>query len=327
MADTSKSVHPRRRLGRGLSSLISSSVGRSETDGRYESDGPAGTDEQVDLQGAQPTGAEASLAVAQIAPNPYQPRREFKEADLAELAESIAQQGVIQPLIVVNTNSTDIDLPYTLVAGERRLRAARRAGLATVPCIIRQASDRQMLEWALVENIHRTDLNPLERAEAYRQYTDRFALTHAEAGQRLGQPRTTVSNYLRILELPEACRELISQGQLSFGHAKVLAGLAGRPEAQNRLAKMAAAKGLSVRQVEALAAAIWQGDPNPSAETVKPGKPAYVRDIEERLTQAVGTRVAIRPGRTKNTGRIIIEYYSLDDFDRIAGSLGLAAEG
>ena len=326
MADTSKPVQTRRRLGRGLSSLISSSVPRPEAEGQYETDSLANGDDQVDRHEGEPSGQGVSLPLAQIAPNPYQPRRQFNETDLAELAESIAQQGVIQPLIVVKTTNDEIGLPYTLVAGERRLRAARRAGLQSAPCIVRQASDQQMLEWALVENIHRADLNPLERAEAYRQYMDRFALTHAEAGQRLGQPRATVTNYLRVLELPETCQQLISQGQLSFGHAKVLAGLAGRAEAQNRLAKMTATKGLSVRQVEVLAAAISQGHVEAIPRADKPGRPAYVRDVEERLTQAVGTRVTVRPGRAKNTGRIIIEYYSLDDFDRIAGSLGLAAE-
>ncbi len=324
MAASSKSTHARPRLGRGLSSLISASTPPAAPDGQYLSDPPPPVvEDPVTTPAVQREATEVSLALADIAPNPYQPRREFNEDDLAELADSIAQQGIIQPLIVVNDNSPDTGQPYTLIAGERRLRAARRAGLDTVPCIVREASRQQMMEWALVENIQRSDLNPIERALAYRQYTDRFSLTHAEAAERLGQARATVSNYLRLLDLPDPCQELLSGGTLTFGHAKVLAGLAGRDKLQVRLAKKTAAKGLSVRHLEALVAAQTELAPTDPPKRSTPVKPAYVRDIEERLTQAVGTRVSIRPGRAKNSGRIIIEYYSLDDFDRISRGLGL----
>jgi len=326
MADASKSTQARPRLGRGLSSLISSSVPRDHDEGHYAADAPPGLDAEADMAAGERAGGQVSLPLAEIAPNPYQPRRQFKEAELAELADSIAEQGIIQPLIVVKNKSDDNGPPYTLVAGERRLRAARRAGLQTVPCIVRQASAQQMVEWALVENIQRADLNPLERAEAYRQYMDRFSLTHAEVGRRLGQPRATVTNYLRILELPDACRQLVAEGALSFGHAKVLAGLAGREALQRRLAKKAAEKGLSVRHLEGLAAGASQDGPDVQARKGGRARPAYVRDMEQRLTQAAGTRVSIRPGRSANTGRIIIEYYSLDDFDRIAEGLGLSPE-
>ena len=326
MAEESKSTQNRPRLGRGIASLISSSVTRAATDGRYQSDAAEPGDDPGGLKKTPRTGGEVAVALGEIAPNPYQPRRQFKEADLAELADSIAQQGIIQPLIVVKNNNPDLDLPYTLVAGERRLRAARLAGLETVPCMVRQATGQQMIEWALVENIQRSDLNPLERAEAYRQYMQRFSLTHAEVAERLGQPRPTVTNYLRVLELPETCRQLISQGDLTFGHAKVLAGLAGQGDLQVRLAKRAAAKGLSVRGLEGLAAAMSGGGGPAPAERTRPAKAPFVRDVEQRLTQAVGTRVLIRPGRAANTGRIIIEYYSLSDFDRIAHGLGLPGE-
>lgn len=326
MADTSKSPRARPRLGRGLTSLISSSVA-NPVEGQYQSDAAvADADQPAATDQAVINGGGATLPLAEIGPNPYQPRRQFDEADLAELADSIAQQGIIQPLIVVKNINADRDLPYTLVAGERRLRAARLAGLQTAPCIIRQATGQQMLEWALVENIHRSDLNPLERAQAYHQYMDRFSLTHAQAGERLGQPRATISNYVRLLDLPESCQDLLSQGRLTFGHAKILAGLVGQPKLQVRLAKRTADKGLSVRHLEALAVGLAQRAGAAASEKPRPSKPPYIHDLEQRLTQAVGTRVSIRPGRTKSTGRIIIEYYSLDDFDRIAQGLGLGAE-
>lgn len=327
MADTKKSTRP--RLGRGLSSLISPSTPAPDPEGQYEADDPhaPAQGDSAPAPPSEPTSAELSIAVADIAPNPYQPRRQFDEAELAELADSIAEQGIIQPLIIVKTEKADTAQPYALIAGERRLRAAKRAGLANVPCIVREATRQQMIEWALVENIQRSDLNPLERALAYQQYMDRFSLTHAQVAQRLGQARTTVSNHLRLLDLPESCRELISQGTLTFGHAKVLAGLAERPKLQVRLAKRTAAKGLSVRHLEALAVAQSQPSDSPAPAPARPAKPPYVRDLEERLTHAIGTRVAIRPGRAKNAGKIVIEYYSLDDFDRIARGLGMVDEG
>jgi len=263
-----------------------------------------------------------------IASNPFQPRREFKEDELAELAASIVQQGMIQPLVVVKAQDPGADRPYVLVAGERRLRAARIASLAAVPCIIREADRRQMVEWALVENIQRADLNPLDRARAYREYMDRFSLTHAQAAERLGEPRATVTNYLRILDLEDSVQQMLLDDLLTFGHAKILAGLTGSPQRQVALAKRVAANKLSVRGLERLVDGAKAPDearpPAPAGD--EPGRPAYVRDLEEQLTRAVGTRVSIKPGRATNTGRIVIEYYSLDDFDRIGAALGLKPE-
>lgn len=311
---------PKRRLGRGLSSLISSSIAaepESPAEGAYESsDHPS-----------SPTasGQPLLLPVSDIAPNPFQPRRTFSEDALRELAESIAQQGVLQPLIVVVSTAGDAPAPYLLVAGERRLRAARQAGLDEVPCIVRHASRQEMLEWAIVENIQRADLNPLERAQAYREYIDRFGLTQAEAAQRLGQPRPTIANHLRILDLSDVAQQCVADGSLSFGHAKVLASLTDLSR-QEELAKQCVQEGWNVRRLES-----ETGKGNPSEATENAGstrraKPAYVRDLEERLTQVVGTRVRIQQGRGKNTGRIVVDYYGLDDFERIAGCLGLTVE-
>ncbi len=311
---------PKRRLGRGLSSLISSSIAtEAETpaEGAYESSG----------EPARPasSGEPFHLAVSDIAPNPFQPRRSFNEDALRELTESIAQQGVLQPLIVVASAAEDAPAPYLLVAGERRLRAARQAGLTEVPCIVRQASRQEMLEWAIVENIQRADLNPLERAQAYREYIDRFGLTQVEAAQRLGQARPTIANHLRILDLSDVAQQYVADGSLSFGHAKVLASVSDLSR-QEELAVRCVQEGWNVRRLES---ETGKGQPADSAAkdaSTKPAKPAYVRDLEERLTQAVGTRVRIQQGRGKHTGRIVVDYYGLDDFERIAGCLGLGIE-
>ncbi len=329
----------KRRLGRGLSSLIGTDPAsdppagptQQHDPGDYVSDhdhGASPSQAQAE-RGTEPDGAQGQplqVQLDQIRPNPYQPRREFREDALAELAESIRQQGILQPLVICPDGDPQAPTPFVLIAGERRLRAAGLAGLETAPCIVRQAEARQMLEWALIENIHRADLNPLEKAQAYRDYIDRFQLSQTDAAEKLGQPRTTVANFLRVLDLCEDAQQLIAQRLLTFGHAKVLAGLAGRPELQATLARQAVAESLSVRQLEARIAA---ADTPPATDGDEPtgrtrrAKPAYVRDLEEQFREAIGTRVAIRPGRRKNSGKIVIEYYSLDDFDRIAEAFGL----
>ncbi|MBS3735423.1 MAG: ParB/RepB/Spo0J family partition protein [Phycisphaerae bacterium] len=359
MSDASKSKARRPRLGRGLSSLI---VNSSADAGAYEPAAephpadqppdverdPAARDANArsdtspdasrdatdadpdarpdtsqpdarDATDADPAAREqfAAIALDDIAANPYQPRQDFDADALATLTESIRRQGLLQPLVVARAGDA-ADRPYRLIAGERRLRAARQAGLDRAPCIVRDATDEQLLEWALIENIHRAELNPIERAEAYRRYIDRFALTQSEVAERLAQPRATVANYLRMLDLEESVRAAIAAGQLSFGHAKVLASLAAPPERQRALARRAIRQQLSVRRLEAIAA----GDDDAQGQPRRATKAAYLRDLEEQLTHAVGTRVAIQPGRKKNTGRVIVEFYGLDDFDRICEALG-----
>lgn len=312
--------HHKPRLGRGLSSLIADSGGAKVQDVPHQYVPAA-----VPAERAADQGEPVQIPIESIAPNPYQARRDFKESELAELANSIAQQGILQPIIIA-PGQGDVGKPYAVIAGERRLRAARQLGLQKVPCIIRQASRQQMLEWALVENIQRTDLNPVERAHACRDYIDRFGLTQAQAAQRLGQPRATVTNYLRILDLPDVIHEMLIAGSLSFGHAKVLAGLAGHEERQIALAGVAARKSLSVRELERLAASSHTGAAaGPTAPQPK-SKPPYIVDIERQLTTAMGAPVVIKPGRAKNTGKIIIEYHSIEDFDRIVEALGVEIE-
>ncbi|MEN6664989.1 MAG: ParB/RepB/Spo0J family partition protein [Phycisphaerae bacterium] len=343
------------RLGRGLASLISNSA-MADAPAAEETlqAAPAGTYAPAEgfshpeKAGAVPVSASASaqtgtetgtvpnsgtvpISVDLITPNPYQPRREFNESDLAELASSIAEQGILQPLIVaVHDSPGGASGEYVLIAGERRLRAARKIGMSAVPCVVRTATPQQMLEWALIENIQRSDLNPVEKATAYRDYMDRFNLTQAQAGQRLGQPRATVANYLRILDLPDAIQTLLLGGDLSFGHAKALAGLAGKEVQQLKLAKLCLHKSLSVRQLESMVSQIIAGTvPAGKAPSTRKStsKPPYIADLEGQLTAAVGTRVEIKPARAANTGRIVVDYYSLDDFDRITGALGAKISG
>jgi ParB family chromosome partitioning protein len=261
------------------------------------------------------------VPIAQIVVNPQQPRRDFNPDQLTQLAQSITTHGILQPLVVASSGP---DKPLTLIAGERRLRAAVQAGLASVPCIVRQATPQQMLEWALIENIHRAELNPIEKAQAYREYINRFALTQTQAAERLGEPRTTVSNYMRLLELQPQVRDMIIGGKLSFGHAKVLCAV-GDPHRQVELAKLASESDLSVRDLEKLvgvpASAAAATPPTPAPQT--PSRPAYLRDLEDQLTAAIGTKVTVHNGRSKNAGRIVIRYYNLDDFDRIIERLGI----
>jgi ParB family chromosome partitioning protein len=342
--DSSKHSHSKPRLGRGLSSLIHGPAEAiSADDQSYKHVTglppvvPPSPPPTLQAQQAAVPSRPEEIRIDDIAPNPYQPRRQFREEELSDLTSSIAAQGILQPLIVARaTDGGGVvggvgvvgEKPFVLIAGERRLRAARQAGLAAVPCIVRQASPQQMIEWALVENIQRADLNPLERAEAYKEYIDRFNLTQVQAGERLGQPRTTVANYLRIIELHPDVKQWLAEGTLSFGHAKLLASLNGNLPKQLRLARKVAKTGLSVRQLEAILA-LSSDRPIGSIVTGTArgaGKPPYLRDLEDRLSQKLGTRVLIQPGRAKHSGRIAIDYYSLEDFDRISAILGLEAE-
>jgi len=330
MANTAHPVKTKRRLGRGLSSLISSSVPPAdESTARQPIRVPTGdhTGSAIDVAAQPPEHARPEeIPIDQIAPNPHQPRRDFDSEQLAELAASIAEQGILQPLLIAPKGDNPVDRPYVLIAGERRLRAAANTGLQTVPCLVRDADSRQLLEWALIENIHRADLNPIDRARAYRDYIDRFSLTQSQASQRLGQPRATIANYLRLLDLSDDVQELLLTGRLSFGHAKVLAGVAGRPDRQLALAGKAAARNLSVRQLESLVAAEQDSGPDSPSPKRRATKPPYVLDLEQQLSHSVGTRVTIRTGRAKHTGAITIDFYSLDDFDRITRALGAEVE-
>jgi ParB family chromosome partitioning protein len=266
----------------------------------------------------------AEIAVNLIQPNPHQPRAAMDLITLRELAASIKASGVLQPVILRPVPGGK----YELIAGHRRTEAAKLAGLDKIPAIIRNDStDEQQAEWALVENIQRADLNAIERAKAYRSYIDKFGMTHAQAAERLGEDRTTITNFLRFLDLNPGVQDLVARGILSAGHAKVLAGVTDKAK-QDALANRAVTEGISVRKLEE-----WVNTPDtPIAgeadETEVAGhirtlvaKSAHVVELEQELSRKLGTRLRIFPSKKKNTGKIVIQYFSLDEFDRISEKL------
>jgi ParB family chromosome partitioning protein len=244
------------------------------------------------------------IELDKIIPNEYQPRKVFDNDKLKELAASISEQGVIQPVIVHRAGNG-----YQLIAGERRWRAARLAGLKTVPVLVKEASKREILEMALIENIQREDLNPLEAAEAYKRLQDEFKLTQEDLAKRVGKERSTVTNFLRVLNLPKEVKHELATGGLSMGHAKALLSLE-RVRDQVQAALTIVKKGLSVREAETLAGRLK----NPLKE--KKARIGHeLKAVEEKLKKTLGTKVSITP-KSKG-GRIVIEYYSNEELDRI----------
>ncbi len=255
------------------------------------------------------------IPVDRVSPNPYQARTVWNPEDLRELAASVRANGVIQPIIVRPFQGA-----YQLIAGERRLRAAEMAGLASVPALVREVTDEQLFEWSLIENIHRRDLNAIERAKAYQRYLGAFSLTQTEAAERLGEDRSVVANYLRLLDLPDEIKQMLVDGRLTMGHARAILSLP-TDELRRKLANRALAGRLSVREVERLVrkALAEEGAAKPTARS----KPAHIMDLEDKLCRHLGTRVAIETRRNGQRGRIIVEFDSLDEFDRIAEAIGL----
>jgi ParB family chromosome partitioning protein len=245
----------------------------------------------------------SEIELDKIIPNEYQPRKVFNDEKLKELASSIKEQGVIQPVIVHRAGNG-----YQLIAGERRWRASRLAGLKTIPALVKEATKREFLEMALIENIQREDLNPLEAAEAYKRLQDEFKLTQEDLAKRVGKERSTVTNFLRLLSLPREVKQDLATGALSMGHAKALLSL-DRVHAQIQAAAAIVKNGLSVREAEALASRLK----NPPKE--KPRQSHELKSVEEKLKKALGTKVSIA-AKAKG-GRIVIEYYSNDELDRI----------
>ncbi len=258
------------------------------------------------------------VAIEKIRRNPMQPRREFLPEALASLAESLKACGALQPIVVRPSESG-----YELIAGERRLRAAQLAGFTELPAIIRAVPDDKLLQLALVENLQRENLNPVERARAYRLMCDKHGLSHEEVAEKVSDDRATVTNHIRLLGLPEDALEMLSRGDIATGHAKAILG-APDAASRSRLAQRAATEQWSVRRTEQEVANLR--DKAPPTREKKEKRPA-VRDMEERLSIAIGTRARIDEGRRQHTGRLMIEYYSLDDFQRITSRLGVELEG
>jgi ParB family chromosome partitioning protein len=283
-------IMPKRGLGRGLDALI-----------------------PVNEPDDAAHGGPVALLVSQIARNPRQPRTRIDPQELADLAASIREHGVIQPVIVAKSA---VPGQYTLIAGERRVEASKLAGLATIPAIVRgQTSDQGLLELALIENIQRADLSPLEAAQAYKHLADDFSLSHDDIARRVGKQRATVSNTLRLLKLPPKIQGALAQGLISEGHARVLLAL---PNAQAQLAAMSTiiGKGLNARQTEEL---VRQLTGHKNVRPVKAAKSAEVRALENRLRDTLGTRVNLNRGR--KGGTIVIHFYSDEELNTLADKL------
>lgn len=310
---TSKSKEKTRHLGRGLKSLLGPiMLGDLEPEQSVSIDSM----ERNFPPDKELHSSFGEINIVDIRPNPYQPRMVWDESELKDLAESIKTSGVIQPIIVRPSGGE-----FELIAGERRLRAAQIAGLKKIPALIRQATDEQLLELALIENIHRTDLNPIERAKAYQSYINTFSLTQEKAAERLGESRSVIANYLRILDLPEEIKQMLISGQLDMGHARAILAMP-TDDLRRKLANRALAGRLSVREVERLVRRYL-------IDTGKPGrkipiKQAHIIDLEQKLSSLLGTKVTIETRKNGQRGKITIEFYSLDEFDRIAERIGLA---
>lgn len=295
----------RRALGRGLGALLPDSGSLP----------PPGS--------AQPSAAAPSArtdkqyfqaAIEDVYPSPEQPRRRFEDTELEELAQSIRTYGVIQPLIV----RTRSEGGYFLIAGERRWRASQRAGLERVPVVVQEVVAKEAFERALVENLQRSDLNPIEEAEAYRRLADEFQYTQEQVAERVGKERSTVTNALRLLRLPPRVRTMVEDRSLTNGHAKALLAL-DSPADIEAAARTIVAKKLSVRATEGLVQKHRRKDDTPAK--TPPKQSASVRDLQERLTRSLGAQVQIHEDKQGKGGRLEIRYIDLDDLDRLLAKL------
>lgn len=313
----------KKALGRGLNALIPDSYVQGKemeknipASAHVTSSAPAAPSLAVS---PAPQGAFRLIPVEQITPNENQPRQHFDPVGIDELANSIREKGILQPVIVKMTGQHQ----YQLICGERRFRAAKVCGLTQVPAVLKDVASEDFLEWALIENIQRQDLNPLEEAEAYQKIMESRVLSQEDVAKRVGKNRTTVTNTIRLLRLPEEVKTYIVTGQLSAGHARALLGLL-TPEHQRQMAKRIVEENLSVRQVELM---VNRSNAHKrKAKTARHLSPEIV-DLENRLVHHLGAQVKIYPRKNQKEGRIEIHYSSLDDLDRILQKINLAPNG
>jgi ParB family chromosome partitioning protein len=309
----------RRGLGKGLGALIPTEATAERPSDVFFSPSArhTATADLVPVPGAE----FAYLSPADIAPNPRQPRTVFDEAALAELVDSIAEVGILQPVVVRPATSGS---GYELIMGERRLRAAKAAGLDAIPAIIRNTDDTDMLRDALVENLHRSELNPLEEAAAYQQLLDDFGATHEQLASRLARSRPHITNTLRLLRLPPAVQKRVAAGVLSAGHARALLGL-DDPTAMETLAQRIVNEGLSVRATEeAVSLGVKTSRPR-KTKARSASRDAVFDEVAERLGDRLDTRVRVEMGSSK--GRIVVEFASVEDLTRIARIIDRAGPG
>jgi len=277
----------KKRLGRGLDALISTTK---------------------DKENQETNNKVKKINLDSISSNPYQPRKDFIEKDLEELSQSIKEHGLIQPIIV-----RKVDQNYQIVAGERRYRAAKRINLDRIDAIVEEFDDQQAMEIALIENIQRQDLNPIEEAKAYQELMNKFNLLQEEIGKRVGKSRSAISNSLRLLRLPDEIKEYVSRGTLAMGHARALLSVEDN-NLQKELAKEVINKELTVREIEKLIKKIGNEDEEESKKKEVKRDPNLVF-VENKLKDILGTKVNIKDGKKK--GKIIVEYYSNQDLERI----------
>ncbi|HET6314573.1 MAG TPA: ParB/RepB/Spo0J family partition protein [Chloroflexia bacterium] len=315
---------PKGGLGRGLDSLIPSSP-QASTDAQTQPAPTTGAPASTGTGGLATEAGVLMLPVDSIAPNPRQPRGAFDLEGLEDLAASIREHGVLQPLVVTMSGGAGGASSYNLIAGERRWRASMLAGLEQVPVIVKEATSRGMLELALVENLQRADLNPLEEATAYRALVDEFDMKQDEVADRVGKSRQAVANSLRLLRLPPAILDALAAGTISEGHARALLQVP-EAEAQLQLAQRIASEGLSVRQVEAFARRLAEQAANeenaPDDETEEGRSDSLydpIRDLEEQFRTALGTKVQL--SRSRRGGRLVIYFYSDEELERIYGTI------
>lgn len=321
------------RLGRGLSSLMATPVPVGAPEGGAGTEAKSSPEPATVGGGAvavaEPKADESSIvdggysriAVNSVTPNASQPRQHFDEEALGRLAESIRREGLIQPIVVRKTGENQ----FELVAGERRWRAAQVAGLEAIPAFVKALNDKQVAEWALIENLQREDLNPIERAEAFQRLGDVFGLNHEAIAERVGLERSTVTNLLRLLKLAPPVRDMVVRGLLSMGQSRALAGVED-PAQQLALAEKTIKDGLTVRQVEAEAKAISAGETKPTPAAKKAARAAYLDDLERQIGEQLSTKVQIKTARKKGAGTLSIQFYSIDQFDELLGKLGVETQ-
>lgn len=308
-----------RKLGRGLSALIGQPVPVSPVAAVAPQSPAPSLPPSSDSQGM------VFIPVDRIEPNRFQPRRVFDQTSLERLADSIKSSGMMQPVIL--RRSSGGGGHYELVAGERRWRAATMAGLSSVPSLVRELSDEQAAEWAIIENVQREDLNPMERAWAFRGLSERFGLTHQQVADRVGLDRSSVANTIRLTELEEPIRDMIQSGRLSAGHGKAL--LAAPPgSVRVKLAEQASDEFWSVRKLERAAAALMAPvEPAAGTATNRAGDRDLARvasrtSLEKQLSEHLGTKVTLTTNRTGERGRLTIEFYGLEHFDGLLAKFG-----
>ena len=290
----------KKRLGRGLDALLSKPI--SKTAAVTGGDNPAGVGDEL-----------RQIPIEQLKRGEYQPRVDMRQDSLEDLAQSIKAQGVVQPIVARRLARADGAARYEIIAGERRWRAAQLAGLAEIPAVLRDVEDESAIAMALIENIQRENLNPLEEAQALKRLVDEFDVTHQEAAEAVGRSRTTVSNLLRLLELSDRVKPMVESRQLEMGHARALLAI-GDAQQQYDLAREVAKKGLSVRATEALVRRLAKG-PTKSKASSESGN-ADIRRLETDISDKLGAKVRIDHGK-KGDGQVVIRYNSLDELDGI----------